>query len=532
VFSASSLFNNANSNMQTDTISSILGKQASLRSLACGFTANSGGSSRPLSCSASALKELDVVFSVGIRSQCDDTSAAAAFSSSACSNVDPCLSNNCDGTKATCRRKGESFMCECKPGYSGTGTTGTCVDIDECATGCHTCSAAQTCVNYNLHSSPWKRFDCVDKLVAYNTFISETTQTLTLKTWASAASPNLCITHRQLLWHAGLGYFFFLGGWGGPCASPGSYSCRSYVHRVSPGSAVVQLADAPWAARDRFGAVYFQNKIWVLGGSCGSTFHGYQTLFNDVWSSADGVTWEQLATNAPWSPRCFHSSSVLVWRNQIWIFGGDKSYSSSVMDVWASPDGLDWSSYGVFSAGARGSIAAGVLGVEGNKVCLVTGGGVYSSGSASVVLTSEDGMFWQQVPRRTVQSSTRLHTTSQASEQTSSYGTVNSSLPPRRDFALLSWGGQLYAWGGKSRDAADGYAREVWVSGDCVRWSRVDIGNVSPWTATPIAGVSVAASLGRAAGDIVYISGGHFQSPADSGAPAANPDGNTFVSAS
>jgi hypothetical protein len=85
---------------------------------------------------------------------------------------------------------------------------------------------------------------------------------------------------------------------------------------------------------------------------------------------------------------------MLVWRNQIWIFGGDKSYTSSVMDVWASPDGIDWSSYGVFSSGARGSVAAGALGVEGNHICLVTGG---SSGSASVVLMTEDGMLWQQV---------------------------------------------------------------------------------------------------------------------------------------
>jgi hypothetical protein len=397
VFAASSLFNNANANMQTDTTSSLLGTQAFLHSLACGFVANAGGASRPHACSSSALKQAAVTFSVGIRSQCDDTADANAFSSGGCSNVDPCLSNNCDGSKATCKRKGASFTCQCIAGYSGSGTSGTCVDINECATGCHTCTAAQTCINYNLHTNPWKRFDCVDKLVTYGSVISETTQTLTLRTWAYSASPNLCVTHRQLVWHAGLGSFFFLGGWGGPCASPGSYTCRSYVNSVVPGFAVTQLADAPWAARDRFGAVYFQNKIWVAGGSCGSTFHGYQTLYNDVWASSDGNTWEQIIVNAPWSPRCFHSSSVLVWRNQIWIFGGDKSYTSSVMDVWASPDGIDWSSYGVFSAGARGSVAAGVLGVEGSKVCLVTGGGLYSSGSASVILMTEDGMLWQQV---------------------------------------------------------------------------------------------------------------------------------------
>jgi hypothetical protein len=383
--------------MQTDTLSSILGKRASLRSLACDFAANPGGASRPLACSASAHNEMDVVFSVGIRSQCDDTADASAFSSGGCSSVDPCISNNCDGTKATCKRKGASFTCECVSGYTGAGTTGTCVDIDECAVGCHTCSAAQTCINRNLHTNPWKRFDCVDTLVAYNSFISETTQTQTLMTWAYAASPNTCFTHRQLVWHAGLGYFFFLGGWGGVCASgAATYTCRSWVYRVQPGSAVTQLADAPWAARDRFGAVYFQNKIWILGGECGSSLNSYQNLYNDVWSSADGVTWEQVMANAPWSPRCFHSSSVLIWRHQIWVFGGDKSYSSSVMDVWASPDGIDWSSYGVFSAGARGSVAAGLLGVEGNRVCIVAGGGTYSIGSTSVVLTTEDGMLWQQ----------------------------------------------------------------------------------------------------------------------------------------
>lgn len=516
MFSASSLFNNANANMQTETVSSIIGKRALLRSLACDFMANPGSASRPHSCSSSALKQSSVVFSVGIRSQCDDTADAAAFSSGGCSSTDPCISNNCDGNKAVCRRKGASFICECLAGYSGAGTTGTCVDIDECATGCHTCSASQTCVNYNLHTNPWKRFECVDKLVDYNSFVSETTQTLTLKTWAYAASPSVCVTHRQLVWHGGLGFFFFLGGWGGPCATPGSFTCRNYVHRVSPGFGVTQLADAPWAARDRFGAVYFQNKIWVAGGSCGATFHGYQTLYNDVWSSADGVTWEQMLANAPWSPRCFHSSSMLVWRNQIWIFGGDKSYTSSVPDVWASPDGVDWSSYGVFSAGATGSVAAGVLGVEGNKLCLVTGGGTYSSGTTSVILMTEDGMLWQQV-----------------SEQTASFGAVNSSLPPRRDFTLLSWGGRLYAWGGKTRDAADGYVREVWVTSDCSRWTRLDISNTAPWTNTPIAGVSVAASLGRTGlNDVVYISGGHYASPADSGSPAVSADPNTFVAIS
>jgi hypothetical protein len=121
----------------------------------------------------------------------------------------------------------------------------------------------------------------------------------------------------------------------------------------------------------------------------------------------------------------------------------------------------------------------------------------------------------------------------QASEQTSSFGAVNSSLPPRRDFTLLSWGGQLLAWGGKSRDASDGYAREVWATSDCVRWTRMDISNVDPWSGTPIAGVAVAASLGRSnTNDVVLISGGHNSSPVDAGSPAVAINPNTYIAIS
>jgi hypothetical protein len=121
----------------------------------------------------------------------------------------------------------------------------------------------------------------------------------------------------------------------------------------------------------------------------------------------------------------------------------------------------------------------------------------------------------------------------QASEQTSSFGAVNSSLPPRRDFALLSWGGQLLAWGGKSRDASDGYAREVWATSDCTRWTRMDISNVDPWWSTPIAGVAVAASLGRSnTNDVVLLSGGHTSSSVDTGSPAVAINPNTYIAIS
>jgi len=48
---------------------------------------------------------------------------------------------------------------------------------------------------------------------------------------------------------------------------------------------------------------------------------------NDVWCSADGVTWTQLP-NTPWKPR--HAASVFVHDNALWIVAGNNMES----DVW------------------------------------------------------------------------------------------------------------------------------------------------------------------------------------------------------
>ena len=39
------------------------------------------------------------------------------------------------------------FECQCNAGYIGDGAEGTCVDIDECNDGSHTCDQNATCTN-------------------------------------------------------------------------------------------------------------------------------------------------------------------------------------------------------------------------------------------------------------------------------------------------------------------------------------------------------------------------------------------------
>lgn len=62
-------------------------------------------------------------------------------------------------------------------------------------------------------------------------------------------------------------------------------------------------ADAPWAARRYFGHCMHNGKIYLSGGLSGSTI---LTFYDDVWESADGLTWIQKVTHAEFGLRARH----------------------------------------------------------------------------------------------------------------------------------------------------------------------------------------------------------------------------------
>jgi hypothetical protein len=95
--------------------------------------------------------------------------------------------------------------------------------------------------------------------------------------------------------------------------------------------------NAAWNARRGHGMVVFNNRMWILGGSISSGRRDQTPtrFLNDVWSSADGVNWEQVTANAPWSPR--ECGITLVLDNKIWIVG-----ARGKNDIWSSADGREW----------------------------------------------------------------------------------------------------------------------------------------------------------------------------------------------
>lgn len=97
-------------------------------------------------------------------------------------------------------------------------------------------------------------------------------------------------------------------------------------------------ADAGWSPRAYHQAAVLNGKIYVFGG--GNYVPQYQA-YNDVWSSEDGVTWEQVSAAAPWQARLWFSS--VVYRERIWVIGGwsNNPYKNHA-DVWSTKDGKNW----------------------------------------------------------------------------------------------------------------------------------------------------------------------------------------------
>jgi hypothetical protein len=87
------------------------------------------------------------------------------------------------------------------------------------------------------------------------------------------------------------------------------------------------------------GAAVMNDRLWLLGGGTYDTpAHPQRLFYNDVWSTADGATWERHLDHAPWARRQYHD--VAVWDDRLWVLEGWNK--SNRNDVWYSADGVNW----------------------------------------------------------------------------------------------------------------------------------------------------------------------------------------------
>lgn len=154
-------------------------------------------------------------------------------------------------------------------------------------------------------------------------------------------------------------------------------------------------ASTDYGSRYDYGTVTFHDRLWVIGGHIQNGYlwgcSGNATCdMNDVWSSADGKTWELETDNAGFSPRS--GSGVVVFHDRLWVIGG-----SETNDVWSSTDGKTWTcetKYAGFSPRSDMGVA-----VFRNQIWIIAGGTF--GNLKNDVWSSVDGKTWAEITNST-----------------------------------------------------------------------------------------------------------------------------------
>jgi hypothetical protein len=212
-----------------------------------------------------------------------------------------------------------------------------------------------------------------------------------------------------------------------------------------------------WEGRHTAGYAVFRDRMWIIGGDANQGH--YQ---NDVWNSADGRSWHRVnpGRDVRWGPRALHYT--LVHQDALWVIGGQTMPAFAgggeklYRDAWTSTDGVEWRQVVPEDPAwsARGMIGgSAVL----NGRIWILGGGTYDTPATpkrqyhNDVWSSVDGIHWKK------------HTDA-------------APWHPRQYHDVAAWDGRLWVMEGYHETG--GNRNDVWHSADGARWHEIPN---TPW---------------------------------------------------
>lgn len=153
---------------------------------------------------------------------------------------------------------------------------------------------------------------------------------------------------------------------------------------------------AAWRPRDSSGELVYRDQMWIFGG----WFDSYSPPPRDVWNSPDGKMWRRVTGEAPW--RYSDLPMTAVFRDRMWLFGGWTNGRieghGATSEVWSSADGKDWT-LETSQPGWSPRLAAGTA-VFRDRLWVLGGTENYYFGDASHlkndVWSTADGKTWKQ----------------------------------------------------------------------------------------------------------------------------------------
>lgn len=194
---------------------------------------------------------------------------------------------------------------------------------------------------------------------------------------------------------------------------------------------------APFAARYDHSLAEFEGRLWLVGGRDQD-----DNTIKDAWSSADGIMWQNEAVHLPDDFPALAGSQLVVFDNQLWLFGGEDNDGNNTNEVWSLSQGVAlWQSQESSDFPRRRSHQVVVF----NDQLLMSGG--FYSGRRNDAWVSNDGINWVE---RSAGSSS-LYTARE-----------------RHQMAVLGEGiGQsLVLIGGTSGSGDSGVFSDIWTSTD------------------------------------------------------------------
>jgi leucine-zipper-like transcriptional regulator 1 len=213
--------------------------------------------------------------------------------------------------------------------------------------------------------------------------------------WAEATSKAFSSGRYGLGGTVFNGQMWAIGGASGPVTT-----YYSDVYSSGNGSSWTKVnANAPFGGRYGSQVLSYNGQLWLIGGNNSGT------LMNDVWSSSDGVTWTQVlapsaGTATQFTPR--EDFGALVYNNAMWVIGGFSNGPNN--DVWTSINGTNWTEVLADGAGGANQFKArwGLSTVVYNNLMWVIGGAIGNSSDAvslgySDVWNSANGSVWTRL---------------------------------------------------------------------------------------------------------------------------------------
>ena len=169
---------------------------------------------------------------------------------------------------------------------------------------------------------------------------------------------------------------------------------------------------APFASRNGAGAMVFQDRMWLIGGwNPLDKVHFPRICNNEVWSSSDGLTWrldkpntfsdQSFDSKADWEGR--HTAGYVIFKNKMWLVGGDVNQKHYHFDVWNSMDGKSWKPVNQDHPVPWGPRALHHTVVFQNRIWVMGGQTMPAFASPAVdrfyndIWTTEDGIHWDRI---------------------------------------------------------------------------------------------------------------------------------------